>query len=211
MNERPLIRRQFSVDGHEIILKVPADPDDILAEAVQGETKDPYWGKVWDSAPLSAACAIKTSWPADCSTAIELGCGCGLLGIAAMFAGLEVTLSDHDQQAVELAIENARRNGFAKPRGIQLDWNFPPESQFDLALASDVLYEEELHQPLLGAARMLLKDNGRFCVGDPGRHSAKAFVGLANDSGWNVQIYDSELRPVLMPRTNEFQWLVLRS
>ena len=41
---RPMVTRQFHVGGHRIELRVPAQPDDILNEAVTGDSADPYWG-----------------------------------------------------------------------------------------------------------------------------------------------------------------------
>ena len=206
---RPMVTRQFHVGGHRIELRVPAQPDDILNEAVTGDSADPYWGKVWDAAPLSAECLVQTQWPEE-TEALELGCGCGLLGIAGLLAGLKMTFSDHDAEAVELAVDNAQRNGFDSQVGIVLDWNSPPELKFDLLVASDVLYEQECHRPLLATAEKLLKSDGSFRIGDPGRQLARSFVTLANDENWQVEIYDSQLHACSMPVTNEFQWLVLQ-
>ena len=209
LRKRPTQIKEFSIDGRSIRLKVPADPDQILSDAVEGQAVDPYWGKIWDSAPRAAACVLRTDWPTTIQ-ALEIGCGCGLLGIAAMFAGADVTLSDHDVEAVNLAVENARLNGFANAPGMVLDWNAPPDATFDLLLASDVLYEEQFHQPLLAAMNKLLKPGGSFRIGDPGRQLAKSFVQSAAENGWATEIFDADLEPLLMPTTNAFQWLVLK-
>ena len=206
---RPTQIEEFSILGRSIRLRVPADPDRILADATHGQAVDPYWGKIWDSAPHAAKCVLQTVWPTKAKV-LEIGSGCGLLGIAGMFAGHDVMLSDHDGEAVKLAVENAQLNGFADAQGVVLDWNAPPNMKFDLLLASDVLYEEQFHQPLLIAADKLLKSGGSFRIGDPGRQLAKAFLQFSADEGWRAEIFDSDLKSLLMPTTNAFQWLVLK-
>lgn len=206
---RPLQSLEYLLCGHRIQLWVPSQPEQILADAVTGNSQDPYWGQVWDSAPLAAKCVLRTRWP-DNTRAIELGCGCGLLGIAAMLAGMRVTLSDHDAEAVNLAVANARLNGLEDAQGMVLDWNDPGNRQFDVLLASDVLYESELHEPLLHVAARMLNENGSLRIGDPGRRLARAFLERAVARGWAVEIYDADLQPVPVPGCNDFQWLVLR-
>ena len=206
---RQLRTRTFRILNQKLLIQEPLDPDEILADAATGKGADPYWGKIWGSAPDAAAAIMASNWPAGTRT-LELGCGCGLLGIAGLFAGLDVTFSDHEIEAVELAVDNARLNGWPDAKGLVLDWNRPPVSKYDLLIANDILYESPFHQPLLGAAESLLRENGVFQIGDPGRTLAKTFLQLAMKSGWKVEIYGRELNPVMTPTTNQFQWLVLR-
>ena len=43
---------------------------------------------------------------------VEVGCGLGLPGIAALACGLRVTFTDYDATALRFAADNARANGF---------------------------------------------------------------------------------------------------
>lgn len=203
----------FDVYGHSIELLIPTDPDRLLDEAARLDGKDPYWGVVWKAAIDSANCVLRTEWPTNQRT-LELGCGAGLLGVAGLLAGLDITFSDHVPEAVELAQENADRNGFPNAGGTIIDWQAPtpvPESeQYELLIASDVLYECSLHEPLLKAAEMMLKPEGSFRIGDPGRHNSRDFLNLASDQGWRVELFDRNLWQVGVPTHAKFHWIVLR-
>ena len=61
---------------------------------------------------------------------MEIGCGLGLPGIAALSKGLRVTFSDYDPLALRFAADNARANGFTDFKVLQLDWRHPPADAF---------------------------------------------------------------------------------
>ena len=82
--------------------------------------------------------------------------------------------------------------------------------KFDLLIASDVLYECSLHEPLLKTAEQMLKPGGSFRIGDPGRHNSRDFLNLASDSGWRVELFDRNLWQVGVPTHTKFHWIVLR-
>jgi predicted nicotinamide N-methyase len=117
---------QVAVGPHSFRLYTPTDPDQLLEHlespeaATQSHLADPYWAKLWPAAPLLAA-SIARSGLAPGTPVLELGCGSGLVGIAALASGLKVTFSDYIPLAVELALENAARNRFHEARGIVLD------------------------------------------------------------------------------------------
>src|SRR6267142_6435034 len=119
--------REVPVGPHVFRLFTPADPDQLLdhLETTQAATQphlaDPYWAKLWPAAPLLAAAVVRNPAPRG-TRVLELGCGSGLVGIAALACGLDVTFSDYVPFAVELALENAARNGFRSARGLILDW-----------------------------------------------------------------------------------------
>ncbi len=54
-------------------------------------------------------------------------------------------MTDLMSDAVQLALHNAAINQIASVTGMQLDWRSPPTRTFDVIIASDVLYEPELH------------------------------------------------------------------
>ena len=198
----------FEINNHSIEIESLENPEDMLLHAAEGKVADPYWGKVWDSAIPSAHCLLKSDLRPGAQT-LELGCGCGLLGIVGLLKGLDVTFSDHEPAAVKLAESNAQRNGFQKFDSRTIDWNAEPDSRFDLIIASDVLYEASSFEPLLTFAERSLPADGSFRLGDPGRRSVAEFLTLATDSGWHVQIFDADLNSVLVPAINQFQWIVL--
>ncbi len=205
-----LTTQRLAVAGRSIVLSLPADPESLLNAAAEAEgSHDPYWGILWDAALPCAESVLTYHWPAGMK-ALELGCGAGLVGIAGLMAGIDVTFSDLVPDAVSLAMNNAAANGFAAAKGRAVDIRKPPQHTFDLLLASDLLYDAALHTPLLKFARTALNAHGEFWLGDPGRQNASAFVAMACADGWQVERRD---RAGVIQRSTslaEFQLLVLK-
>lgn len=207
---RPVIIR---IADREINLQIPADPDVVLQTALAGEATgdrhtDPYWGLLWDAAGSTAARVLAQEWPAGWR-ALELGCGVGLVGIAGLMAGLQVTFSDLVPAAVQLSLQNAADNACGRGAGMVIDWCHPPDRRFDLLLASDVLYDAENHQPLLTTIDTMLADGGMVWIGDAGRANTPRFIQLARQSGWQVQLSDDKGRPLPTPVHVKFQLIQL--
>src|SRR5947199_6891354 len=138
--------REVAILHHRFKLLTPADPDALLEHlespetATQPHLADPYWAKLWPAAPLLAAAMVRNPPPRG-TQMLELGCGSGLAGIAALACGLDVIFSDYVPLAVDLALENARRNGFSNAKGLALDWRTSEgEQKFPLIVAADVIY-----------------------------------------------------------------------
>jgi predicted nicotinamide N-methyase len=85
---------------------------------------------------------------------IELGAGLGVPSLVAAARGARATATDWSQDAVELLRENAARNG-VRLDVERWDWREPRADRFDIALASDVLYERRNVGPLLARLREL--------------------------------------------------------
>lgn len=170
---------------------------------------DPYWAQLWPASRLLAEAILRASWPHP-PHALELGCGVGLAGLALLAAGGQVTFSDYEPSAVALALHNAQANGFSGARGMLLDWRAPPPVRFDFVIAADVLYDRQLHQPLLSTLQAILSPAGVCWLGDPGRTTAEEFLLLAEDQGWRAALYDEQDALLKAPRFNQFTRIVLR-
>ncbi len=172
-------------------LRVPRQPDAFLAQLTEdavAHVADPYWAAIWNAAPQLAERVLRHRWQAG-APALELGCGVGLVGLSALAAGMSVTFSDYIRPAVALAVENAHRNGFADATGYCLDWRSPQAGEtYPLILASDVLYERDLHAPLVNTLDCLLATDGVCWIGDPRRMAADDFAQLARRHGFDVAI-----------------------
>jgi len=201
------------IAGREFLVAVPSDPDIVMSEAMTFGS-EPYWGTLWGAASTMAKCVLEHEWPSHLRAA-ELGCGVGLVGIAALAVDMEVTFSDVVDNAVELAIDNARQNGF-HASGYVFDWftkvgvGLPSTStiEFPLLLASDVLYEPINHEPLLRTAERMLSSGGEFWIGDPGRVAVSPFLALATERGWQCEIRNEHTETLEKPH-DAFQLLVL--
>jgi predicted nicotinamide N-methyase len=209
---------QLDIGGVSLRLTIPADPERVLDAHVAAitacdpgpddEPPDPYWATLWSAATPTAEAVLRASWP-EGTTVLELGCGIGLVGIAALMRGWRVTFSDCAPQAIRVALENARQNGYPQAQSLLIDWQDPPPVSYDVILASDVLYHRASHAPLLSAIEQLMAPAGICWIGDPGRLVARKFVQTAADR-FHVQLRDRDGQEFGVPHVGEFQLLVLR-
>jgi len=231
ITERPVpggwTDREIAIGPHRFRLYTPADPDELLNHlespeaATQPHLADPYWAKLWPAAPLLAEAIVRKAnegrlmasgghQPPEALHVLELGCGNGLVGIAASASGFPVTLSDYVPFAVELAIENAARNGFAGAKGVVLDWRQPQNEQFPWIVAADVTYDRTNIDPLLNVLDQMLAPGGEAWFGDAGRGPATDFVIRARDRGWSVTLYDEHDKSATIPIIGRYQRIVLQ-
>lgn len=206
----------FSLAGREIQLAIPADPDQLLDDPEvlkESELNDyvPYWGYLWPAARCMAQRVAAAEWPKQ-TRVLELGCGSGLIGLAALAAGMHVTFSDNRPEALQLSGYNAQQNGFENFDVALLDWLKPETScKYPVVIASDVLYETKFHQPLLQLIPRILEEQGEFWLGDPGRSVMLDFLRLAEAAGFEREIFDEAGTPCLFPRAGAFQLFVFRN
>lgn len=206
--------QHLTLVGQKFSIQLPADQEEMLQLALEGEASgstdwDPYWGLLWAAAPKTAEMILGKSWTPGLN-AIELGCGIGLTGIAALRAGLNVTFADHSSAAVSMALENVGLNDLPAARGLTFDWNDPPNEKFEFAFGSDILYDARGHAPLLKTLQQILTASGQVWIGDAGRTNAPKFVDLARQQGWIVEIIDEHFQPLPDPGHMKFRLMVLR-
>ena len=167
-----------------------ADPDALLDALTQEEfdrsdARMPYWACLWPAAKALAEVVLEGEGLAG-RRVLDLGCGLGLVGLAALERGAHVTFFDWEDSAVLLARESAYAAGHARVATVVADWRTPPPlAPFDLVLAADVLYEARNAPGVAGFLAAHLSAGARALVCDPGRLHAEGFeehvtrVGLA--------------------------------
>ena len=168
-----LVVEEFVIAGRTIKISKPAAPEALLdlksvEQAYDIDEYMPYWATIWPVAVRLSAAILHEPFPPG-ARAIEIGCGLGLPGIAGLMAGLEVTFSDYDETAVRLAGENARLNGFERFSLLAMDWRDPTQEQFDVVIASDLVYEARLVEPILAVLDRLLAPQGLILLADQNR------------------------------------------
>ena len=220
--------RRLNLGGREIEYWAPAEPDAFLEDAdtvaAHGPTAEspgrsdiPFWQYVWPAAGHMARRVFAHDWeaefPGTCADlkALELGAGVGLVGLAALAAGLSVTFSDYQAPALEAAAVNARRNGFSQFETRLLDWNDPAGEQFPVILGCEVIYERAIHEPILDVLDFLLAPGGVAWLGDPGRPRLPLFIEDARKRGFTVEIQNSQGEQQAEARAGEFQLLILEA
>lgn len=205
--------RELSLGDRSVCILLPAVPDEFLddleSSTADSQTNDPYWAELWPASLPMAQLVRDAKFPAG-TRAIELGCGVGLVGLAGLLAGLDVTFTDHVDLAVDTAVENARRNGFPTATGLVLDWTQPRKDQYPLVLASDVLYDRELHEPFLHTVDVLLSAGGECWIGDPGRSATEAFLKLVAKTEFRLRMLNESGSAVDGLRLGQFRLMVLQ-
>jgi predicted nicotinamide N-methyase len=207
--------RAWHIAGREFRLTLPADPDAFLDDPAVQQAHDetqymPYWAYLWPSALHMARLIRRAEWAVG-SDALELGCGVGLAGMAALSRGCRVTFSDYEPQAVALALHNAKQNGLAaSARGDVFDWNRPPARQYPIILGCEVVYEDRNHEPILRLLQRMLAPQGVAWFGDGGRWRADRFARLLGEFGFEAELRDETGAPLPAPRAGRFQLFQVR-
>jgi predicted nicotinamide N-methyase len=163
-----VVRDQVIVEGQTFWIERPDESDRLMdhpaiRSALAADEYLPYWADLWPASRMLAKAILREPW-ARGLTALEIGCGLGLPGIAALSRGLQVIFSDYDATALRFAADNARLNGLSDFRLMQLDWRHPPHDlQVPVVLASDLLYELRNVEPLVGLIKDVMQPDG-FCL-----------------------------------------------
>lgn len=187
--------QRVPIAGRMFELVQPAVPDKLLddPQVLEANRRDdymPYWSYLWPAAVPMAELLNRAPWPPDAEI-LELGCGVGLVGLAALALGGRVTFSDHDATAVECALLNARRNDVEeRAAGVVLDWRTPLDRRWPVIIGCEVTYESRNHPILLDLIERMLDPNGICWLGDPGRSQLAPFIALARERRFQVAVRD---------------------
>jgi predicted nicotinamide N-methyase len=174
----PLVEDAVIVEGRTFVITRPGESDRMLdhpavRSAFAVDEYMPYWADLWPAARMLAKAVVREPWPTTPTAklqALEVGCGLGLPGIAALSVGLRVTFSDCDATALRFAADNARANGLEDFDLLQMDWRYPPaDRQYPVILGSDLIYEMRNVTPLVALIRQVLRPGGTCLLTDQDR------------------------------------------
>ncbi len=192
------VTEELTVAGTRFRLLRVADSN-VLLEAIDPSTfledeRLPYWSEIWASSVSLAGWCLASPLVRG-KRVLELGCGVGLAGIAAAFAGAAVLLTDYEEDALLFARHNALQNvPGAGVESLLFDWRQPRlERTFELVLGADILYERRHFLPLLEAFRHLLAPGGTVVLTDPDRATGEPFARLAQEWGYCLRRDRSEI------------------
>ena len=128
--------------------------------------------------------------------AVELGCGPGLVGIAAGLRGAHVTFTDGEDEALALAAENARDAELPPERCAfeKLDWEQPGDAgTYDLVLGSEIAYDYWVHGELVALLERLVAPEGEAWLADRPRLAIHRFLGRVRGAGFAVETEEIDL------------------
>jgi predicted nicotinamide N-methyase len=164
----PYVRERVRVASRTFLIERPQESEHLLAHpdvraAFEIDEFLPYWTELWPASRMLARAVLQERWPTR-QHVLELGCGLGLPGVAALSVGHSVTFNDCDLTALHFAANNAHLNGFCDFEVLHFDWRNPPyDRQFDVVVASDVIYELRHINPLVAIIQTILRPGG-FCL-----------------------------------------------
>lgn len=198
-----LVPQEVVLPRGAVTLEKPRSADDLISEAeFARDERLPYWADLWPSSIVLA------SWldthPAAARDgarprALELGCGIGLVTLAALRAGYDVLATDYYADATLLAARNALAAVGREPDVRMVDWRAFPDDlgTFDLVLAADVLYERPYAVLVAEAIRRSLAPGGRALLADQGRVALGSFLEEALARRLTPRIVHHETRPTV--------------
>ena len=167
----------------------PAHPPEVQDPDAERDAAGPFWAQTWTSgvvlAGLLARCSLRGV------RVLELGCGLGLVGMAAARAGGRVTVNDRSKLALRFTALNAKENRLAV-QTVRCEWQSPQALEvhgpWDLVLGSDILYDERSAYALTGLLDRVVAADGEVWITDPGRDAASAFLASASPA-WRLLKY----------------------
>jgi predicted nicotinamide N-methyase len=183
-----MVNTPVDLERREVNILHPANADDLISEEdfVRDE-RLPYWADLWPSAKMLSRAMVEENGRGK--RLLELGCGSGLVSVAAAIAGYEVLASDYYADALLFTRLNVERNmPGASIRTREVDWRDLPKGlgRFHRVVAADVLYEPAHGDLVAGAIAKTLAEDGRATVADPGRISRQNFIDRATELGFEV-------------------------
>ena len=186
----------IAIGGRRWSIQAVRDHDALLSESEHFENP-PYGLLLWESAiALAGLVGARGTATFAGRTVLELGCGVGLPGLVAASLGATVVQADHEPRALDLARQNARRNGIPAPRQLSSDWRtWGQEQRFDIILGADIAYETVMHEHLRRIFTRNLAVGGLLLLADPGRQQTLELLAALDA----VDGFEIALDTVLVP------------
>lgn len=182
----PVAVSELVIGGQAIQIARPEDPDRLLDDpgVLELNRRDdymPYWAYLWPGAYLLASTVADevSASPTEYDEALEIGCGLGLAGLAALAAGVRrVHFTDYDLTPLAFVERSVALNGFGPERATArwLDWRDPPDERYALILGADVLYERRLIPLVAGLLDRMMPPGGLALLGGPYRSATEEFA-----------------------------------
>lgn len=195
------LERRFVVVAEEVVLagttvavRRPRSAEELISEQdFDRDERLPYWAELWPSARVLAAAVAAEAGSG--ASLLELGCGLGLVTMAAMGAGYAVLATDYYADALRFTRANAWAALRREPATRLVDWRALPADlgTFSRVLAADVLYERPYGVLVAQVLSRTLAPQGVATVADPGRVAARDFLQACAREGLVVR--DREERP----------------
>jgi 2-polyprenyl-3-methyl-5-hydroxy-6-metoxy-1,4-benzoquinol methylase len=113
-------------------------------------------------------------------TVLEIGAGMGITGLFLGAYGHKVTITDYEEDALELLQMNVELNGLTNVSISRLNWHNPDlTGQYDIICGSELVYSETSIEPIIDLFRRHLRPGGTvFLAHDVQRMCLVKFIGM---------------------------------
>lgn len=188
----------LELEGKRYTFVQPADHDAVMdsvpEEKYQQDKFLPYWAENWPSAGPFFSFVAKQPILPD-SAACELGCGLGVVASGLSIKDIPVVAVDIAAESCLFAAHNIALQQTI-PRVVCADWRaLPFKKQFDLVVASDVLYEERWIPILIEAIDLHMTQKGKAWIADPCRRYWQKFKTASEERGFHCRVVYAEQLP----------------
>jgi len=180
------------IKGHDLRFYKPQsidrfiNPEDLMDDF-------PLWAKIWE------ASVVLTQYMADLPVdphrrVLELGAGLGVAGISAAALGHNVTLTEHNPDALNFLRANAAINHCKNATIQKLDWFEPQlEGHFDVIIGSEIVYQERAVDALGHLFQKYLAPQGKVVLSERVRATGASFFEKMSPR-YNIQAQKRILR-----------------
>ena len=151
-----------------------------LAEKGEEYIKEfPFWVKIWKASIVLTEHLIRIGLEKK-KEILEIGAGMGVTGLFLGAFGHKVTITDYEEDALELLRMNVQRNGLTNVSVRKLDWNNPDlTGRYDIICGSETVYNESSIGPIINLFRKYLQPEGTvFLSHDFRRKCIIKFIGM---------------------------------
>lgn len=176
-------------------------PSEILIDAMDLEISGDVLPPWPSSRAFVEALATRPDWIKSVDSVIDMGCGAGIIGIAAaqLAEARCCVFVDIDDHAVTLAVRNGTRNGIDSAGWVSDVWQAVPVVPVDLIVCNPPFQPQgtggrnlvdvgfRMHRSLFRGAALYLRHSGRMIVAtSPAVSGGHGPEQIAAENGWTV-------------------------
>lgn len=139
----------------------------------------PFWVRIWEASMALTDHLIHIGLGKK-EEILEMGAGMGIPGLFLGAFGHRVTVTDYEEDALELLRMNVKHNGLHNVSVKKLDWNNPNLSgKYDVICGSELVYNEGSIKPLIDLFQEYLRAKGTvYLAHDLTRMCIVKFIGM---------------------------------
>jgi predicted nicotinamide N-methyase len=139
----------------------------------------PFWVKIWEASVVLADHLVRIGLGKK-KEILEIGAGMGVTGLFLGAFGNTVTVTDYEEEALELLRMNVQHNGLHNVSVKKLDWNKPDLSgKYDVICGSELVYNEKCIKPIINLFQKYLRAEGViYLAHDLERMCVVKFIGM---------------------------------